>query len=104
MVGVNLAWDFNPDTSERTSRFAIKLSRIDEGEINIFPFTFSGQTTRFLGGVFGLNLKNVIILSELTKNGGAELCMLTLSSLLRTTKLINNKSIFKNAKMILARG
>jgi hypothetical protein len=30
-----LAWDFNPDTSERTSRFAIQLSRYGEGEFYI---------------------------------------------------------------------
>ena len=54
-----MAWYFNADTSERTSRFAIQLSNNDEGD-NEISLHLYWTNEAFLGGVFSAKLENVI--------------------------------------------
>ncbi len=54
-----MAWYFNADTSERTSRFAIQLSNNDEGD-NEISLHLYWTNEAFLGGVFSAKMENVI--------------------------------------------
>ena len=101
-----MAWDFNPDTSERTSRFAIKLSRFDEGEFYMslhLYWTKSG----FLGGVFSAKIENVIFAPSSCNESGTtksqKSVFFDIYKTVGTTKIGNHNSKSRHAKMDLAR-
>ena len=101
-----MAWDFNPDTSERTSRFAIKLSRFDEGEFYMSLHLYWTKNG-FLGGVFSAKIENVIFdPSSCNESGTTESQKSDFFDFYKpfgTSLFEGHNSKYRHAKMVLAR-